>query len=80
MTPLKSSKEEVKKSKTKTKQPDKVPDLRSMFKNISADEQQAIINFFNLHNAAIWIYNKLSAPAMEYVELSIKFSQEQIKQ
>lgn len=54
-------------------------DLRSQFNLLEPKEQEAVINFFNLHNAAIWIFTSLSQPAVDYVNLSIKLSQEKIK-
>lgn len=46
-----------------------------MFKNLPVSEQEAIQNFFNLHNAAIWIYNFLTEEAKAYVDKAISVSQ-----
>ena len=46
-------------------------DMRKAFLALENNEQQAITNYFNLHNAACWIYSNLSKPAQEWVTLSI---------
>lgn len=53
-------------------------DLRAMYNALNPAEQQAVINFFNLHNAAIWIFSGLSPQAVEYVNLCISLSQEKV--
>lgn len=45
------------------------------FKKLPISEQEAVQNFFNLHNAAIWIYNFLTDDAKTYVDEAINFSQ-----
>lgn len=76
------AKNEPKKAK-KSKKPEntKFPkvvnnDLYSQFKQLSADEQTIVTHFFQLHNMAIYNYNRLSVPAQNYVNLCINYSQE----
>lgn len=45
------------------------------FKKLPVSEQEAVQNFFNLHNAAIWIYNFLTDEAKSYVDAAISVSQ-----
>lgn len=54
-------------------------DLQSKFKSLDPIDQEAVINFFNLHNAAIWIYSSLSSAAKEYTDFSINLSQEKVE-
>jgi hypothetical protein len=51
--------------------------LRDRFQKLSAKDQQALAHFFNLHNAAIFIFQSLAPEAVEYAELCMKLSQEQ---
>lgn len=53
--------------------------LRQKFFSLPPKEQQAVTNFFALHNAATWIYDNLTKDAESYVNLCIKLSKEQIK-
>lgn len=54
----------------------KAVDLRSEFLALDQKEQQAIANFFNLHNAAHFIYDLLSDKAKNYVSYCIQLSSE----
>lgn len=51
-------------------------DLRKEYANLPVQDQQAISHFFNLHNAAEFMYSSLSSPAKEYVEICINLAQE----
>lgn len=51
--------------------------LRERFRQLSSEDQQALSHFFNLHNAAAFIFHSLSPEAVEYAELCMKLSQEQ---
>lgn len=46
------------------------------FRALPVKEQEAITNFFNLHNAAIWIYNNLTDEAKQYVDFCISMVNE----
>lgn len=56
-----------------------VQDLGQIFRGLPANEQVAVINYFNLHNAAIWIYGNLSKEGVEYVNLAVQASVESQK-
>lgn len=60
-------------------QPKNDMSLREQFSKISADEQQAVINYFNLHNAAIWIFTHLSDDAVSYINRCISLSAEKVE-
>ena len=54
----------------------KAVDLRSEFLALDPKDQQAVTNFFNLHNAAHFIYDLLSDQAKSYVSYCIQLSSE----
>lgn len=53
--------------------------LRQKFSALSQHDQSAVVTFFNLHNAAMFVYNNLSKDAQEYCEYCISVSQEDQK-
>lgn len=50
--------------------------LAEQFRGFEPNDQQAITNFFNLHNAAGWIYTNLSQLCKDYIDQCIEFSKE----
>lgn len=51
-------------------------DLGTLFRNLEKADQDAAIHYFNLHNAAIWLYQQVSGPAREYINTAISYSVE----
>lgn len=75
-------KNEPKKAKKGNKQ-EKIqpaPDIRKKYAALSQHDQAAVVTFFNLHNAAIFVYNDLSKDAQEYCEYCIQLSHENVSQ
>lgn len=42
--------------------------------SLSPMEQQGVTNFFNLHNAAHWVYEQLSETGQKFVSSCIKMN------
>lgn len=65
---------------TKKKQAQKplapAKDLGTMFRSMSKSDQDLAIHYFNLHNAAIWLYSGASDAAKEYINTAISYSVE----
>lgn len=76
MTQVKSKKKLSKKEIEKLKNTPQINVSGDFFK-LSTDEQAAVTNFFNLHNAAVWIHAKLSKEAQDFIQKCINFSAEQ---
>lgn len=53
-----------------------IPNFRELFMNLPKVEQDKLTNYFNLHNAAIWVYLQMSEDAKKYCELCIKMTNE----
>lgn len=55
----------------------KATSLRQMYVSLPKLQQELVVHFFNLHNAAGCIFNEtLSQDARDYVDQQIKYSQE----
>lgn len=55
----------------------KVVYLREKLYMLPRVQQEAAANYFNLYNAAAWLYNEVLSPdAKEYVEESISYARE----
>lgn len=55
----------------------KVIYLREKLMQLTRLQQEAAANYFNLYNAAAWLYNEVLTPeAKEYVEESISYARE----
>lgn len=54
----------------------KAINLRDEYLKLPSDEQAMITNFFNLHNAAHFMYDKLSKEGQSYVNYCIRMAQE----
>lgn len=81
MTQVKNNDKKVKDSldiKAKTKVTETGINLRQMYFGLKPNEQQAVTNFFALHNAATWIYDNLEKDSKKYVDTCIKLSREQV--
>lgn len=59
-----------------TQQKSKSQDFAAKFRALDAKSQAAVTHFFNLHNAAIFIYATLSKEAAEYAEYCMNLSME----
>lgn len=44
------------------------------FRNLPILEQEKVANFFNLHNAATWVYLQMSKEAKDYCQEAINCS------
>lgn len=53
--------------------------LQSEFLKLSAKEQAGVTNFFNLHNAAHYVYEGLSEDAQSYITYCIKLNANALK-
>lgn len=53
-----------------------VKDLGTMFRSMEKNDQDLAIHYFNLHNAAIWVYQQASEKAREYINTAISYSVE----
>lgn len=52
------------------------PSLRDLFLKLSEKDKNAVTHFFNLHNAAIFVFTTLSKEGVAYAEYCMKLSQE----
>lgn len=64
----------MKTTKEEGKKPAKQIDLRDSFLKLSNNDQQAVTNFFNVHNVAHWIYYNCSADAQKYISYCIRLN------
>lgn len=53
--------------------------LQHKFLELSPRDQMGVTNFFNLHNAAHFVYDGLSEEAQQYVSYCIRLSQQATK-
>lgn len=51
-------------------------DLGTMFRELGKTDQDLAIHYFNLHNAAIWLFQGASDAAKEYISTAIAYSVE----
>lgn len=59
----------------KKKQIVKAPSLRDEFMKLNKEEQDKAIHFFNLHNAANWVFLNMADETKQYVNYCISLSQ-----
>lgn len=69
-------KQAKKSKKAATKKILPVKDLGMIFHGLPKEEQDKIIHYFNLHNAAIFLYQSLSEKGLDYVNAAIAYSVE----
>lgn len=50
--------------------------LRDGWLKLSPQEQQGVTNFFNLHNAAAYVYETLSDVGREYIDATLRLNSE----
>lgn len=50
------------------------PNFAQKFRNLPILEKEKVTNFFNLHNAATWIYLQMSDDAKDYCSEAISCS------
>lgn len=53
----------------------RVPSFAEKFRNLPILEKEKVTNFFNLHNAATWMYMQMSDAAKDYCNEAISCSQ-----
>lgn len=53
--------------------------LRDGWLKLSPKEQQGVTTFFNLHNAANFVFESLSSEGKAYIEATIKLNEDVIK-
>lgn len=53
--------------------------LAQVFREMPEREQVAVTTFFNLHNAAIFVYEGVQAGTKEYIDECIRLSQESVE-
>lgn len=71
-----AKKNESKQTKKETKSPqNSALNLQKRYLSLSPRDQVGVTNFFNLHNAAHYVYDGLSEEAQKYVAFCIRLSQ-----
>lgn len=61
----------------KASKAEKMPSMAEQYRSLPQDQQEAIITFFNLHNASTFVFNQMSDKAQDYCRYCIEMSQEQ---
>lgn len=51
-------------------------DLATRYRSLPKEQQESIVHFFNLHNAATFIFNSMSPDAQDYSRICIELSSE----
>lgn len=51
-------------------------DLATRYRSLPKEQQESIVHFFNLHNAATFIFNAMSPDAQDYSRICIELSAE----
>ena len=75
MTQAKSEQPKEAKKGKKQSQNNTALNLQKRYLSLSSRDQVGVTNFFNLHNAAHYVYDGLSEEAQKYVAYCIRLSQ-----
>lgn len=75
MTQVKNDQPKEAKKGKKVSQNNTALNLQKRYLSLSPRDQIGVTNFFNLHNAAHYVYDGLSEEAQKYVAYCIRLSQ-----
>ncbi len=75
MTQTKNEQPKEAKKAKKVPQNNTALNLQKRYLSLSPHDQVGVTNFFNLHNAAHYVYDGLSEEAQKYVAYCIRLSQ-----
>lgn len=75
MTQVKKIKQNQAEKGKKVAQNKTALNLQKRYLSLSSRDQVGVTNFFNLHNAAHYVYDGLSEEAQKYVAFCIRLSQ-----
>ena len=79
MTQAKKSKSQKAEKENKVPQNKTALNLQKRYLELSPRDQLGVTNFFNLHNAAHFVYDGLSDSAQQYVAYCIRLSNNAVK-